>query len=92
MNGRWTSTADAVLDQACETGELPDGRIATQERLACTLGFSRQTICAKLGGRQLSKSIELKREGGLSSAHRRAMIRAQTMRQSSKARKVRHDD
>lgn len=85
----WTSTATAVLDRACETGELPDGRIATQQRLACLLGFTRQTICARLGGRKLSKSIELKREGGLRSAHTRAMARAHAMRRSKVTRKVR---
>lgn len=69
----------AILDQACETGRLPDGRIATQERLALYLNFSRQTIVNNLAGRKLPLHVELKREGGsrggISAKYRRQLSR-----------------
>lgn len=93
MTKSWTPAAELALCTACETGDMPDGRIATQERLAELLGFSRQTIVSRLGGRKLMKSVELKREGGgkggRSSAYKRAMARAATIRQNGAERLVR---
>lgn len=87
---RWTVDDTAILDRACLTGRLPDGRIATQERLALALGFSRQTIVKRLEGRRLPLCNEVMREGGRSSAYQRAVRRAITiLQQSGKARMIR---
>lgn len=86
----WTSEDNTVLEQACETGRLPDGRVATQMRLAILLGFSRQTIIKYLAGRRLPLCNELMREGGRNSAYGRAVRRVATiLQQSAKARMIR---
>lgn len=59
---RWSADDAVTLEAACTTGRLPDGRIATQMRLALFLGFSRQCIVGKLQGRRLPLCNEVMRE------------------------------
>lgn len=86
----WSDGDQAVLDHALRTGRLPDpdNRIATQERLALYLGFSRQTIAKKLGSK-LPLHIELKREGGarggMTTAYRRRVARVRTIDMADEA-------
>lgn len=88
---RWRPEDQAVLDHAMNTGRLPDpdNRVATQERLALFLGFSRQTIAKRIGG-QLPLHVELKREGGarggMTTAYRRRVARVRAMEMSKEAR------
>jgi hypothetical protein len=85
---RWTPEDNAVLEEALKTGYLPDGRIATQVRLALYLGFSRMTIVNKLQYRQFPLHTELKSQGGqrggLSTAHRKRLARQATIRLNSR--------
>lgn len=76
---RWKPEHQAVLDHACVTGKLPDGRGASQNRLARLLGFSRQTIVVRLNGRQLPRHFEAMRDGARSSAYVRAVKRVLAM-------------
>lgn len=80
---RWTTDDTATVDEVCRTGRLPDpdNRIATQERLALFLGFSRQWIAKRLAGRKLPLCTKLMSEGGMKSAERRARARAEAIRQ-----------
>lgn len=61
---RWRAEDNAVLEEALRTGYLPDGRIATQQRLADHLGFCRLTVVNKLDGRQLPRAREINAEAG----------------------------
>lgn len=74
---RWSTDDTAMLQGVAATGELPDGRVATQERLAALLGFTRRTIAehCRLMGLQLPRSRERMSEGGRNSAYRRQLIR-----------------
>lgn len=89
---RWGPNDQAVLDSALRTGRLPDpdNRVATQERLALYLGFSRQTIAKRIGG-QLPLHIELKREGGsrggMTTAYRRRVARVRAMEMGKEAQR-----
>jgi hypothetical protein len=83
---RWTADDTATLEAACATGRLPDGRIATQIRLALYLGFHRNTIVGKLAGRRLPLCNALMSEGGIRSARQRAMARMNAIRASIKSR------
>lgn len=78
-----------VIEDACRTGFLPDGRVASQNRLATYLGFSRQTIVNHLKGRLLSRHIEAQSDGARNAAYVRAMRRVATMQQSARVRRVR---
>lgn len=87
---RWTTEDQAVLDDACRTGRLPDGRGASQNRLALYLGFSRQTIVNRLCGRQLPLRCEAMSDGARRSAYVRAVKRALVMlQQGKKVRRLR---
>lgn len=77
---RWTADDTAALEAACTTGRLPDGRIATQIRLALYLGFHRNTIVGKLAGRRLPLCNALMSEGGRKSAYQRRVARVEAMR------------
>jgi hypothetical protein len=87
---RWTEDDQRVLDEACRTGLLPDGRPASQNRLALYLNFSREWIRQKLDGRQLPMHYRAMQDGARNSAYVRAVRRAVTMlQQSKKVRRVR---
>lgn len=75
----------AALQDAAASGELPDGRIATQERLAGLLGFSRRTIAEHclLQGLQFPRSRELMSQGGQRSAYQRRLVGLRTMEMSN---------
>jgi len=75
----WTDEDTAALELAASTGKLADGRLATQERLALALGFTRWTIQRrlKLAGLTLASGVEVMREagrrGGCRSQYRRRL-------------------
>lgn len=90
MAKHWTPADQAALEHALATGRLPDpdNRIATQVRLALYLGFSRRTIVLRLCGRRFPLCTELMREGGRSSAYKRAMARSSAIRDAADHRRA----
>lgn len=84
MRKNWSDDDTFALEEAARTGRLADGRIASQERIALALGFSRRTVtqhCLLLGLR-LPLSRELMRQGGKVSALPRRMARLQAIAQA----------
>ena len=78
MRGKaWTELHTKAVQDAAASGLLPDGRVATQARLAKLLGFSRSAITRHLGdlGLTLPLAVEVMREagrrGGRSGSYRR---------------------
>lgn len=74
---RWCDADTEALEAAANRGTLPDGRIATQERLALWLGFSRRTIAARCCdlGLTMPRSTELMSAGGRVSGYKRRVAR-----------------
>lgn len=71
---KWTDADTALLEQACASGLMPDGSLATDGKLARALGCCRRTIIRQRQVRQIGPNAT-PRGGGLASAAQRAHLR-----------------